>query len=190
MLQALILLGFSLFTVLISVVDTAAVFSLQTGTQNPLCQPVKRSTLMNRMGPSFNNRYMATDHPQTSPSTADHLSPPSHKNSTLRSRRVRRGQKIDVSMISSPAPWTCQTTELWKNLGSNFFPRYLRSVKCTNSACWFGHFKCRPKIFQVKILKRKQGVCTRVYTAKGQPRFEDYWEMKSQNVALYCECGH
>ena len=47
--------------------------------------------------------------------------------------------------------WECAQKIVWRDLGADFFPRYLRSVVCTQTACWFGAFECRPRAFTVKV---------------------------------------
>ena len=184
--QAWLLLGFNLCVILFSLVDTATVVSVTDGEIKPACQPVNRSVLMHRMGSSYNKLYMATDHSQVPIDTTDHMS----RNDTTGLRRSKRGKKIDISLISDPPPWTCQTTSRWTDLGVDFFPRFIKLTTCATNTCWYGHYSCLPKEFQIKVLKRKSGVCTKVYNWQGRLRFEDYWEIKNFNLILYCECGH
>ena len=47
--------------------------------------------------------------------------------------------------------WECAQKIVWRDMGADFFPRYLRSVVCTQTACWFGAFECRPRAFTVKV---------------------------------------
>lgn len=58
--------------------------------------------------------------------------------------------------------WECESKIKWIDLGPDYFPRYLRTVECTSKYCWYGHYKCKPRSFTVKILKRRRDKCINV----------------------------
>ena len=96
-------------------------------------------------------------------------------------RRIR-------SVFSSPSnsepkslPWQCESEIVWTDLGANYYPRFLRNVRCTRDNCWFGHFKCRPKAFTVNVLKRVRDSCKD--GADGQE-----WVYEERAVTFCCEC--
>lgn len=78
-------------------------------------------------------------------------------------------------------PWQCESKIVWTDLGSNYYPRFLRNVECTRQNCWYGHFKCRPKAFTVNVLKRARDSC------KDQNGGQD-WVYEERAVTFCCEC--
>jgi len=78
-------------------------------------------------------------------------------------------------------PWQCNSEIIWTDLGSNYFPRYLRTTRCTTENCWYGHFKCRPKAFTVNVLKRIRDSCKD--GVDGQA-----WVYEERAVSFCCEC--
>merc|ERR1740129_2489172 len=82
-------------------------------------------------------------------------------------------------------PWSCESKETWQDLGEERFPRYLRSLECSQSKCWYGHFTCRPKAFTVKILKRISSSCL-YQTEKEDLRHNFVWEERAVNFACQC----
>ncbi|XP_032236718.2 protein trunk isoform X2 [Nematostella vectensis] len=128
---------------------------------------------------------LETDHV---PEKAEHVrSGPYHVNGSMRDRRS--SGSIRIGDIQDPTPWTCQTKVRWERLGANYFPRYLRTVTCTQPLCWYGHFSCRPKLFKLKVLKKKQNTCRQITSLRdGHRLFEEFWEVVEKEVALYCQC--
>ena len=162
----------------------ASLVSLMRKPPNRNCQPVKRDVLRQRLGNAYNHRYMAVDD--------THL-PSTNGNQDLTTKHVnvtKRSSPSSISQIKDSTPWTCQTKKIWKNLGSNYFPRHVRSVTCSSSTCWFGHFRCKPQYYTIKVLKKKLGECLRIYSASGIPSFEDFWETQDYTIAVACMCGH
>lgn len=165
----------------------ATTFNLLQRTPDTDCQPVKSDRLRQRLGRAFNQHYMAMDgedvlnnaHPLAS-EDLNHFA--TRKNITKRSTHVKQ--------TTDPAQWTCETTKVWNDLGPKFFPRRVRSVICSSSTCWFKHFRCRPKHYTIKVLKKKEGLCLRVNSSAGIPRFEDFWELVDHQITVNCECGH
>nr|CAI5838384.1 unnamed protein product [Callosobruchus analis] len=56
--------------------------------------------------------------------------------------------------------WHCKQRIKWLDLGPDYFPRYLKSVECLSETCWFNIYKCRPRSFAVKLLKRRRDRCS------------------------------
>ncbi|PFX31008.1 protein trunk-like isoform X6 [Stylophora pistillata] len=163
----------------------ATTFSLPRKTPDRDCKPVKRDLLRQRLGTAYNHRYMAMD----STDLQNHL-PPQNQYHVTKRNITKRSSSLTVEQITDPAPWTCQTSKVWINLGPKFFPRHVRSVTCSSDKCWFNHFRCRPKYYTIKVLKKKEGQCLRVFSSTGKPRFEDYWEPKDYRITVDCECGY
>ncbi|VDP30177.1 unnamed protein product [Soboliphyme baturini] len=87
-------------------------------------------------------------------------------NSKDRNQRRRRhkpvNQRVRRSASPTSLPWSCETTVQWMDLGADHFPRYLRSVRCTSDRCFYGHYRCQPKAFTVKVLKRLMDKCIEI----------------------------
>lgn len=66
-------------------------------------------------------------------------------------RRVRRSSSTAQLKSRPLLPWHCEMVIDWIDLGQNYFPRYLRSAKCTANRCFYHHYNCRPKAFTVKV---------------------------------------
>lgn len=165
----------------------ATTFSLLQRTPDRDCQPVKRDLLRQRLGRAFNERYMAMDNEDVLKNA--NLAPSGVLRDLVTRKNVTR-RSVELSQSTDPAQWTCQTTKVWKDLGSKYFPRHVRSVTCSSSTCWFKHFRCRPKHYLIKVLRKKVGQCLRVYSSTGSPRFEDFWEPVDYQITVDCECGH
>lgn len=71
--------------------------------------------------------------------------------------RIKRSDKYKMQ-------WECESRIKWIDLGPDYFPRYLRTVECVAKYCWYGHYKCKPRSFTVKILKRRRDKCINVNT--------------------------
>lgn len=162
-------------------------FSLSHKTPVKDCQPVKRDLLRQRLGNAYNQRYMAMDDIDLNYKTNQS---PLQNQAHVTKRNITKRSISRPEQITDPAPWTCQTSKVWLNLGPRFFPRHVRSVTCSSNTCWFQHFQCRPKYYTIKVLKKKEGECLRVYSGTGSPRFEDFWEAVDHKITVDCECGH
>lgn len=151
------------------------------------CQPVKREFLMQKLGRAYNHHFMAMDFVDLTTKTADQLE--SLPEDVLHENRYgNESIREKRSSATKPEAWTCKTTSNWNDLGNNYFPRYYKSVTCSSNNCWFGHFRCRAKFFQLQILKRKSGACRKVISSSGVPSFEEFWELHEVSAALYCMC--
>lgn len=164
----------------------AALFSSHN--KKPDCQPVKRDLLRQQLGSAYNQRYMAIDDEDLYYKT--NQSPLQDQDHVTKRNITKRSSTVNINQITDPTPWTCQMSKTWMNLGQGYFPRHVRAVKCSSDKCWFGHFQCRPKFYKIKVLKKKIGVCLRVSTSSGSPRWEDFWEVVEKDIAVDCECGH
>lgn len=76
-------------------------------------------------------------------------------NDSRNNERSKRNNKIRNQ-------WQCDSAIKWIDLGPDYFPRYLRTVECITKYCWYGHYKCKPKSFAVKILKRRRDKCINI----------------------------
>lgn len=92
-------------------------------------------------------------------------------------------------------PWKCEAQIKWLDLGSDYFPRYLRTVECTKHFCWYGHYACRPRSFTVKILRRRNGECVSSENlhkigVEGIPgELRELWIWEERAVNFCCDCA-
>ena len=152
------------------------------------CQPVKRDLLRRQLGNAYNQRYMAMDDTDLLYKTKQ--SPFVNTEHVTKRKNVTKRSLTSIDQITDAEPWTCQTTKVWLDLGTKYFPRHVRSVTCSSSTCWFKHFRCRPMHYTIQVLKKKDGVCLRVYSSTGRPRWQDFWEPVDHQITVGCKCGH
>ncbi|CAK9304383.1 unnamed protein product [Gordionus sp. m RMFG-2023] len=75
--------------------------------------------------------------------------------------KTQRKNSKHSPIFSSPKsenfkPWKCESKEIWKDLGPDHFPRYLRTIECITKKCFYSFYNCVPRAFTVKILKRRR----------------------------------
>ncbi|XP_017775662.1 PREDICTED: protein trunk-like [Nicrophorus vespilloides] len=91
--------------------------------------------------------------------------------------------------------WTCKSKIVWFDLGVDYFPRFLRSVHCMGTPCWYGHRTCKPKPFVVKLLKRRRNNCKYIKPGVniGPIRVTgglfDLWIWEERYVNFCCFCN-
>lgn len=114
--------------------------------------------------------------------------PPVQQSRKRRSAAGRHGK-------GASRQWECESRITWIDLGPDYFPRYLRSVECTSKTCWYGHYKCKPRSFTVKILRRKTGRCTVAKAGNkigvvGLPSdLRELWVWEERAVNFCCDCA-
>ncbi|KRZ90578.1 Protein trunk [Trichinella sp. T8] len=81
-------------------------------------------------------------------------------------------------------PWTCEEQANWIDLGESRFPRFVRSVTCSSDRCFYGHYRCRPRAFTVKILRRLTANC--INDDNGQ--LVEPWVFEEFALNLCCQC--
>ena len=91
--------------------------------------------------------------------------------------------------------WKCQSEDEWVDLGPDYFPRYLRQVKCIGGSCWNGFYTCRERSFTVKILRRLSDRCIPVVPADtstslrdAETSYEQAWVFEERALPFCCEC--
>ncbi|CAH1796237.1 unnamed protein product [Owenia fusiformis] len=167
------------------------------------CPDPTRDTLHSILGQSFNPSIMVdrrSDLPTgTLPPTeyrpySNNPKRSSRKNLLLdlahnlgRSKRSRRGQ-TDPFSAALPLPWECESLEVWRDLGTDYYPRYIREYECmSNQNCWYGHYKCKPKYYKAKVLRRNTERCAPDMSLPAEIR--NNWLLRDIGIAIYCECG-
>ncbi|KAG5890407.1 hypothetical protein JTB14_026288 [Gonioctena quinquepunctata] len=91
--------------------------------------------------------------------------------------------------------WHCKSRIKWIDLGPDYFPRYLRSVECLADKCWFDIYKCKPRSFTVKILRRRRNRCvtaapgTKIGMAGLPNSLKELWVWEERAVSFCCDCS-
>lgn len=83
-------------------------------------------------------------------------------------------------------PWQCEQEYFWRDLGEMHFPRHLKEVRCLNTTCWYGHYRCVPAKYSARILTR---------SADGDDdgnvpfplRLE--WKFENVDITVGCTCS-
>jgi len=110
-----------------------------------------------------------------------------------------------VRSVRKPMPWMCSSEIRWTDLGSNHFPRYLRTVVCNPlERCWYGVLRCRGRAFTVKILRRKADSCVPAkfegaselretsgveVDSRVPMELQEQWVFEERAVTFCCECS-
>lgn len=112
---------------------------------------------------------------------------------TKRKRNIDGEKNRQERAAENSTPWECKSSIRWTDLGSDYFPRYLRSVECSKRECWYGRYSCKPRSFTVKILRRKHGKCAnhrkneKMYDLPEELR--ELWVWEERAVNFCCECA-
>ncbi|XP_062540094.1 protein trunk-like [Armigeres subalbatus] len=107
------------------------------------------------------------------------------------SRSTRRGPNGD----GSSRPWECDARIRWIDLGAEYYPRFLRTVECAKTRCWYGHYQCTPRSFTVKLLRKRTGQCVPVdplhnIGIEGLPgELSELWIWEERAVNFCCDCS-
>ncbi|XP_017775663.1 PREDICTED: protein trunk-like [Nicrophorus vespilloides] len=88
--------------------------------------------------------------------------------------------------------WECDKEISWLDLGPDYYPRFLRSMKCFGT-CWFSNI-CKPRSVTVKLLRRKIGDCVVIKRGnkvgmEGLPvELREKWVWEEKNINYCCDC--
>ena len=96
--------------------------------------------------------------------------------------------------------WHCEAPLRWTDLGPDYFPRYILSVDCNNSGCQGTRFKCEPRSFAIKVLRRRAGVCAPGFNVHKDTReigsdqmpysLRQLWVWEMRAVSFCCVCQY
>lgn len=110
-----------------------------------------------------------------------------------RSNNRRKSEDMSQQQQQSKRPWDCEAKIKWLDLGYDYYPRYLRTVECTHSACYYGQYACTPRSFTVKILRRRRGECVETHNNVGinglHGDLKELWIWEERAVNFCCECS-
>lgn len=119
-----------------------------------------------------------------------------HNNTNGSERFVRSHLNHKIEKIEHPdpelPPWHCNYSLKWIDLGTDYYPRYIRSVECVKKACWYDQYSCQPKTFTINVLKRKKGQCvtvnkdSKIFTEEIEDA--DLWVWEEKAVNFCCDC--
>lgn len=101
--------------------------------------------------------------------------------------KSKRSQVIKPFSPELPLPWSCEGRVAWRDLGPDYFPRYIREVECAQRTCWYSHYKCRAKPYTLKVLKRNSIACNRSDAASLD--ISVLWGFHDIETTLSCECS-
>lgn len=121
---------------------------------------------------------------------------------TVFGRRFRRSPAYSADIFGKQPkrPWSCRGQIKWLDLGTDYFPRFLRTIDCLKQKCWYGHGKCQARSFLVRILRRRRGECEtpeeRQTDADERNESDGYlpaelrelWTWEEYPVNFCCEC--
>lgn len=88
--------------------------------------------------------------------------------------------------FDSTLPWECGSNVTWRDLGEQYFPRYISEVVCWQTSCWYGHYSCRPVIQTIKVLKLNDGQCR---DPTLPPTIRRSWMLADVETSAFCQCG-
>ena len=88
-------------------------------------------------------------------------------------------------------PWTCAVVQTWRDLGREYFPRYVREVVCGQSNCFYGHYICRPHSYQLKVLRRgsSRSRSKRDIIDTRDAGMSVNWVTEDIQVGIGCDCA-
>ncbi|XP_046673087.1 prothoracicotropic hormone [Homalodisca vitripennis] len=89
-------------------------------------------------------------------------------------------------------PCSCENTPGLLDLGRQYYPRYLPTMECGGpGACWPGPYHCRPRHYEVKVLKRRDPVeeISRRDDLSLPETLRGEWKFVLVKVTVSCECS-
>ncbi|OWF43097.1 uncharacterized protein LOC110460229 [Mizuhopecten yessoensis] len=84
-----------------------------------------------------------------------------------------------------PLPWTCSMTPIWRDLGEDYYPRFVRDGTCNNRTCWYRHYECQPVLYTLSVLERQNSECF----DQSLPRtLSTAWRQRAVTITSSCMC--
>uniref|UniRef100_A0A0L8ICN3 TGF-beta family profile domain-containing protein n=2 Tax=Octopus bimaculoides TaxID=37653 RepID=A0A0L8ICN3_OCTBM len=99
-------------------------------------------------------------------------------------RHKRTGRAAEMS-----ANWQCEMETDWKRMDDGYFPPYLQTGKCKSKSCFFDFYRCIPKRYTIKVLKRDPFRCNPIPTFGQNTTYEEKWIFDKYHVTVCCQCG-
>lgn len=182
--------------------------------RNVVCAELPQEVLEEILGPAFNARYMSITEPvenglKDDDSSKRHITPALsfsvnedylHEFGDQPAWNVNNYRKMDTHSrsrrnVKQRRQWECESKVIWTDLGSEYFPRYLRNIECTAKRCWYGLYQCIPQSFTVKVLRRRRGKCIESMSGikVGQVGLhndlKELWVWEERAVNFCCSCA-
>lgn len=163
------------------------------------------------LGPAFNPRYMSIEKPEEQKTstgkkrftyTLDFYLEPGYEEDLEQQPAWRLTNHVDAAVSMGNMryrrtpdllqEWQCKSEIKWTDLGMDYFPRYLRSVECLTNNCWFNMYKCKPRSFTMKLLKKRSSYKPNSLTV-GVPglstELRKMWLWEERTVNFCCDCS-
>lgn len=183
------------------------------------CTPIPENVLSDLLGASYNQRYMSISKPVDESASNPYnkrkaLPLPSFYVEDTYQQELSNAPVWNVKFIANQTedvrlkravpkyktrdkrePWQCDKKIVWMDLGLDYFPRYLRTVECTKHTCFYGHYRCKPRSFTLRLMRRKAGLCAqmdqdRKIGVAGLPlQLRELWVWEERAVNFCCECA-
>ena len=181
--------------------------------RNLPCRPKSDSELAQQLGESFSSQRMSLDEiPEEESSllqstTGDRdldvylkdddllLTRRNSQHSQSNSRRTRNRESRKHLRHSrrkrhhKKLPWSCEMKTVWKRMKQGVFPPYIKTGECVQKKCMHRMYRCKPKKYVVKILKRDVNSCNPVPTSTLEGTYEESWKVDHYLVTVCCECA-
>lgn len=109
--------------------------------------------------------------------------------------RSKRNSHRGYNKDGISRPWACDSRIHWIDLGPEYYPRFLRTVECAKTRCWYRHYQCVPRSFTVKLLRKRTGQCVPVgpmtkIGIEGLPgELRELWVWEERAVNFCCDCS-
>lgn len=94
---------------------------------------------------------------------------------------------------------TCDMRYELRDLGQNYYPRYVPSAVCTPEVCWNSLYRCKPRHYKMYFLKHRDESSDEILPEPtgGQPvhgplvpdQLRKEWVFEAIKVAVSCECS-
>lgn len=108
--------------------------------------------------------------------------------SRRKSRQKRSSGSGSNGKRFKPA-WECEIDKYWTEM-PDYFPRFVYDGKCTQKACFFGLYRCKPVKYTIKLLRRDpESACNPVPLIGNTTTYEEKWIIHDYETTVACECG-
>lgn len=107
----------------------------------------------------------------------------SHRSQPNAKRKAR-----NVRSSKTQLPWQCKMETVWKKM-EGYFPPYIQTGRCQTKKCMYDRYQCRPKKYEIKVLKRDSDECNPLPNLGLNTTYEERWIFDRYHVTVCCECG-
>jgi len=108
-----------------------------------------------------------------------------------RLRRRGRPSKSGSERPRRPTAWQCGLEKFWRRTGSDVFPAYVQTGRCSTPTCMMGLYECRERRYAVGVLRRRRGRCVPLpaTSTNSTSALEELWTPSHLSVVVACECS-